>query len=163
MNRKIKILLLLAASATVTGLSVTFSKYFGFLEWVSLAPAVIALKMLCDTRRHKLRHVYLYGLFFFEIFYAVCFHWFVSLYPLDFTGLNKFYSVLVIIVAWFGLPLLQALFGGLVFVLYVMISRTAVSEKYPLINTLSFTAIYTFYEFTQTLGWWGYKDSCCRG
>ncbi len=155
MNKKTKIFLLLTVGAIFTGLSVTFSKQLGFLEWISLAPVVIALKMLCDTEGLKLRRVYLFGLFYFELFYAVCFHWFISLYPLDFTGLNNFYSVLVIIVAWFGLPLLQALFGGFVFVLYVLISRTAAAKKYPVINVLSLTAIYTFYEYTQTLGWWG--------
>ena len=155
MNRKTKILLLLASSGIVTGLSVTFSKYFGPLEWVSLIPALIALGMMCGTEGLKLRHAYLYGLFYFEIFYSVCFHWFTALYPLDFTGLNNFYSVLVIIVAWFGLSLLQALFGGLVFVLCVLISRTAVARRFSAIGLLSFTAVYTFYEFTQTLGWWG--------
>lgn len=155
MNKKATIFLLLTVGAIFTGLSVTFSKQLGFLEWISLAPVVIALKMLCDTEGLKLRRVYLFGLFYFELFYAVCFHWFISLYPLDFTGLNNFYSVLVIIVAWFGLPLLQALFGGFVFVLYVLISRTAAAKKYPVINVISLTALYTFYEYTQTLGWWG--------
>ncbi len=155
MNKRVKIFLLLAVSAVFTGLSVTFSKYFGTLEWISLVPMVIALKFLCDTEKLKFRRAYLFGLFYFEIFYAVCFHWFISLYPLDFTGLNNFYSVLVIIVAWFGLPLLQALFGGFVFVLYVAISRTTLAKRYSLINALSLTAIYPFYEFTQTLGWWG--------
>ena len=155
MSRKLKILLLLASGGLVTGISVTFSKYFGPLEWVSLIPVVIAMRMLCEYEGLKLRHAYLYGLFYFEIFYSVCFHWFTALYPLDFTGLNNFYSVLVIIVAWFGLSLLQALFGGLVFVVCVLISRTSVAKKISAVNLLSFTAVYTFYEFTQTLGWWG--------
>lgn len=155
MSKRLKIFLLLSASAVFTGLSVAFSKYFGVLEWISLVPMVIALTMLCDSEELKLRRIYLFGLFYFEVFYAVCFHWFISLYPLDFTGLNNFYSVLVIIVAWFGLPLLQALFGGLVFVLYVAISRTYLAKKHPLINVVSLAAIYPFYEFTQTLGWWG--------
>ena len=155
MNQKLKILLLLALGGILTGLSVTFSKYFGPLEWVSLIPVLIALHMLCETEGLRLRKVYLFGLFYFEIFYSVTFHWFSALYPLDFTGLNNFYSVLVIIVAWFGLSLLQALFGGLVFVLCVLISRTSVAKKHASIKILSFTAVYTFYEFTQTLGWWG--------
>lgn len=155
MSRKLKIFLLLISGGIITGLSVTFSKYFGPLEWVSLIPVVIAVRMLCDGEGTKLRHAYLFGLFYFEIFYATCFHWFTSLYPLDFTGLNNFYSVLVIFVAWFGLSLLQALFGGLVFVICVMISRTTIAKKFSAVNLLSFTTVYTFYEFTQTLGWWG--------
>ena len=155
MSRKLKIFLLLASGGIVTGLSVTFSKYFGPLEWVSLIPVIIALHTICAGERLKLRHAYLYGLFYFEIFYAVCFHWFASLYPPDFTGLNNFYSVLVIIVAWFGLSLLQAAFGGFVFVLIALISRSTIARKFPIIKILSFPPLYAFYEFTQTLGWWG--------
>lgn len=155
MNKRTKIFLFLTVSAVVTGLSVAFSKYFGLLEWISLVPLILALNLICNNEKIKLRRVYLFGLFYFEIFYAVCFHWFISLYPLDFTGLNNFYSVLVIIVAWFGLPLFQALLGGLVFVLYAAISKTTIAKKHSLINALSIVTLYTFYEFTQTLGWWG--------
>ena len=155
MNKRTKIFLFLTVSAVITGISVTFSEYLGFLEWISLIPLIIALRLISEGKKTKFRHAYLFGLYYFEIFYAVCFHWFISLYPLDFTGLNNFYSVLVIIVAWFGLPLVQALFGGLVFVLYTAVSKTHIAKKYNVVNALSIIAIYTFYEFTQTLGWWG--------
>ena len=155
MSEKAKIFLLLTGSALMTGLSVTFSKYFGIFEWISLAPMIIALNMICRAEKIKPGRVYLFGLFYFEILYAVCFHWFISLYPLDFTGLNNFYSVLVIITAWFGLPLLQALTGGLVFLIYFAISRTELAKKHAVVNVIALPCVYTFYEFTQTLGWWG--------
>ena len=110
--------ILLFSSALITGLAVAFPKYVGFAEWISLAPLILVLERLSVDTSVKLRHAYAYGLFYFECFYAVCFHWFIYLYPLDFTGLDKFGSVLVIIVACFGLSFLQAIGGGVVFLNY---------------------------------------------
>jgi len=155
MKEKTKIFILLAVGGIVSGLAVAFSKYLGFLIWVSLIPTFRALRLLTSKKELKLRHAYLYGIFYFECFYAVCFHFFFYLYPLDFTGLNGFYSILVIFIACFGLSLLQALFGGFVFVLYAVINRGQFAKKFPALPVLLFTALYTFYEFTQTLGWWG--------
>lgn len=155
MKEKNKIFIFLALGALLSGLAVAFSKYFGFLIWVSLIPMLLALGILTKRENLKLRHAYFYGLFYFECFYAVCFHFFFYLYPLDFTGLNGFYSILVIIIACFGLSLLQAFFGGFVFVLYLVAVRGKFAQKFPLTSILYFPVIYTFYEFTQTLGWWG--------
>ena len=120
---KRKILICLASSALLTGASVTFFEYFGFAVWLGLVPLFFALKGICKSTERKYRHAYAYGLFYFECFYSVCFHWFIDLYPLDFTGLDNFSSVLVIISAWFGLSLLQALFGALTFVIILAHSR----------------------------------------
>lgn len=146
---------MLFASAVLTGLSVAFSKYVGFIEWFSMIPLVLALLRIAADRKRKLRHAYLYGLFYFECFYAVCFHWFTYLYPLDFTGLDGFGSVMVILVAVFGLSFLQALFGGFLFVLFTLISRLPVMERIKPAAILLLPALYSFYEYTQTLGWWG--------
>ena len=139
----------------LTGLSVAFSKYIGFLEWFSMVPFVLAMLLISKDRKRKLRHAYLYGLFYFECFYSVCFHWFIYLYPLDFTGLDSFGSIMVIIVACFGLSFLQALFGGFAFVLFTLVSRLPVMEKLGGANLFLLPAVYSFYEYTQTLGWWG--------
>ena len=155
MKERTKIFTLLASGGILSGLAVSFSKYVGFASLFSMIPLFLALRILTERKELKLRHAYLFGLFYFECFYAVCFHFFFYMYPLEFTGLNKFYSALVVLIACFGLSLLQALFGGLVFVVYALSSRTALAKKSPIVNILSFTAIYTFYEFTQTLGWWG--------
>lgn len=155
MKNKAKLFILLAVSGVISGLAVAFSKHLGFLIWVSMIPLFFALKHLGEREGLKLRHAYFYGLFYFECFYAVCFHFFFYMYPLDFTGLSNFYSVLVIIIACFGLSLLQAFFGGFVFVVYLLVARGSMAKRFPIVKILSFTAIYTFYEFTQTLGWWG--------
>ena len=155
MNERAKIFISLAISGITSGLAVAFSKYLGFIICVSLIPLLFALKLLTDRENLKLKHAYFYGLFYFECFYAVCFHFFFYMYPLDFTGLSEFYSMLVVIIACFGLSLLQALFGGFVFVVFALIKRRSLVKNSPLLEALFFTAIYTFYEFTQTLGWWG--------
>ena len=120
-----------------------------------MIPLVLALLLISKDRKRKLRHAYLYGLFYFECFYSVCFHWFIYLYPLDFTGLDSFGSVMVIIVACFGLSFLQALFGGFAFVLFTLISRLPVMQRVKCANLFLLPAVYSFYEYTQTLGWWG--------
>ena len=155
MKERTKIFILLALSGIISGIAVAFSKYFGFLVWISLIPMISALAILSKRERLKLRHAYFYGVFYFECFYAVCFHFFWFLHPLDFTGITGIYSILVVIIACFGLSLLQALFGGLVFVVYSLTARGALAKKFPISCIFSFTVIYTFYEFTQTLGWWG--------
>ncbi len=155
MKERNKLFILLSVSSVFSGLAVAFSKQLGFMIWATLIPLILALGILAKRKDLKLRHAYFYGLFYFEYFYAVCFHFFFYLYPLDFTGLNGFYSILVIIIACFGLSFLQALFGGLVFVLYLVIARGRTAKKHPSVCIISFVAIYSFYEFTQTLGWWG--------
>ena len=127
--KKISILFCLLTSALISGAAITFFEYLGSLIWVGMIPLFAALSELCKKDGLKLRHAYAYGLFYFELFYSVCFHWFTELYPLDFTGLNNFTSILVVIIAWFGLSFLQALFGALTFVAFIAISRSSLFKK----------------------------------
>ena len=155
MNTKYKNMILLAASGILTGLAVTYPKIFGIFEWVSMIPLIYTLLEFIENREVKLSRVYLYGLLYFELFYMVGFHFFLYLYPLDFTGLDNFSSVLVIAVAWLGLSFLQALFGGIAFMVFVSVGRSKLVKKFPITGIFSFPIIYTAYEYTQTLGWWG--------
>ena len=155
MKRNYLLILMLAGAALLTGAAVAFPKIFGIFEWVSMIPLVLVLDRCADNGDIKKRHCYAYGLLYFEIFYMVCFHFFLYMYPLDFTGLDEVGSVLAIAVAWLGLPLLQALFGGFVFVIYVSVVRSRLVKRFPIVRIFSLPVIYSFYEFTQTLGWWG--------
>ncbi len=155
MKRKYELFIMLSASALLTGAAVAFPDIFGIFEWASMVPLITALMRLAEDGSVKLRRTYLWGLFYFELFYMVCFHFFLYLYPLDFTGLDEVGSVLAIGVAWLGLPFLQALFGGFVFVVFVATYRSRLAKRIPVINAFSLAVIYPFYEFTQTLGWWG--------
>ena len=152
---KHKLSLMLAASAILTGLAVAFPKIFGIFEWVSMIPMITVLCRLTEDEGVRLRRAYALGLLYFELFYMVGWHFFLYLYPLDFTGLDNFTSVIAIAVAWLGLSFLQAFFGGFAFVLFVAVGRSRLVKRYPVLAIVRFPVIYAFYEFTQTLGWWG--------
>ena len=155
MNARKRNLLLLLVSAIITGLSVTLSEYVGFLAWISMIPLALAIFGMAEEEKPRLRRIYAYGLFYFEIYYVVVFHWFTYIYPLEFTGLGNFSSLLVIITAWFGLSFLQSLFSAFLFVAAVLILRTETAKSFGIFRILSLPALYVFFEYFQTLGWWG--------
>lgn len=147
--------LCLLVSALLTGLTLVFPEV-GFFEWITLIPVGVFLLTYASQREVRLRCLYGYGLIFFWCFYLVVFHWFVNLYPLDFIdGMTKGGALAVVLVAWLGLSLLQALMGGLVFVFAGLLLRTRLSDRYPLSRPFLLAALWAFYEWTQTLGWWG--------
>lgn len=147
--------LCLLVSALFTGLTLVFPK-LGFLEWISLIPVGIFLLSYASKPEVRLRHFYGYGLVFFWSFYLVVFHWFINLYPLDFIdGMTKGGALAVVLVSWWGLSLLQALMGGTVFIFAALLLRTRLSARYPLIRPFLIAALWAFYEWTQTIGWWG--------
>ena len=78
-DKKYKIFLLLGLSGILTGLTLVFPKV-GFIEWLSLVPMALAVYALADGDKLKRRYIYLYGLFFFGVFYVVSFHWFVNIH-----------------------------------------------------------------------------------
>lgn len=154
-DKKYKRFLLLALGGVLTGLTVIVPQ-LGFLEWITLVPAVIFLLLEAQNPERKLRSLYGYGLFFFQIFYMVGFHWFVSLYPLDFIdGMTPAAAIAVVLAGCVGLSFLQALFGGLLFVALGVLFRTKLIEKYNFLKPFLLATTWAAYEWTQTLGWWG--------
>ena len=110
-------LLLLALSGALTGLTIAFPE-LGFLEWLTIIPAAIILLKRGSDKKVNLGTLYIDGLVFFYGFYLVCYHFFLSMYPLDFLAdVTNAEAAVVVVVAWFGLSLLQSLFGGFVFLL----------------------------------------------
>lgn len=154
-DKKYKRFLLLAISGILTGVTVILPQV-GFLEWITLAPAALFLIIEASDPTRKLRSLYGYGLFFFMMFYMVGFHWFISLYPLDFIdGMTPLAAIAVVLAGCVGLSFLQALFGGLLFVALGILFRTrAVSQRMAL-KTVLLALCWAVYEWTQTLGWWG--------
>ncbi len=147
--------LLLAAGGVLTGLTLVFP-VLGLLEWITLIP--VGAVLLCRVRESeaRLRSLYIDGLVFFYSFYLVCYHWFINLYPLEFVeGMTKGGALVVVAVAWFGLSLLQALMGGLVFVLAGVIAKGRLFERVPLLLAFAAAGLWSVFEWTQTLGWWG--------
>lgn len=147
--------LMLALSGILTGLCLVIPK-IGFLEWLTLVPCALFLLTLASKDGLRLRALYGYGVFFFSAFYLVNFHWFVNLYPLDFIdGMTKGAALCVVIAAWIGLSLFQAVQGGLVFVLAGIVFRSSACRRFALLKPFALAGIWAVYEWLQTFGWWG--------
>ncbi len=154
-DKRIYRFLLLAISGVLTGLMLVFPKV-GFLEWVTLVPVGIFLLAEADTPHTRMRGTYGYGFFFFFCYYVVVFHWFVNLYPLDFIyGMTPIAALAVVLAGSIGLSALQALFGGLMFVVTRLCLRSRFLSEKKLLRPFCVAGIWAVYEWTQTLGWWG--------
>ena len=108
-----------------------------------------------ERKQPRLRRLYGLGFLYFYPFYLVLWHWFVALYPMEFAGVTKGTAVLLIVLCWFGLSLLQAVFSALVFLAFGAILRTRLAKKLPCLTPFLFAAVYTVGEWTQTLTWAG--------
>ncbi len=147
-------LIMLALGGMLTALTLVFSQ-IGLLEWITLIPAAMAILGLMSDEELKLRHAYGYGLWFFMSYYCVIYHWFIELYPLEFTGMSRGAAVVVVIAGWFGLSLLQALSGGLVFLLLALLGRTHLVRRYTLLKPALAGALWGIFEWSQTFFWIG--------
>lgn len=145
----------LVLSGAFTGAMLVFTR-FGFFEWITLVPAAVVLLFRGTDKKVRLRSLYFDGFAFFYTYYIVCFHWFVYLYPLEFIdGMTKSGALAVVLLAWFGLSLLQALMGGFVFVIAGALFRCRLPQKYTFIKIFVCSGLWAVYEWSQTLGWWG--------
>ena len=138
----------LFVSALTLGLCMCFPTAVGaVIEWIAFVPAALVLFCLAE----KPRRAYLYGFFFFYIMYFATWHWVVNLYPLDFVGLSKAESVAVVALAWLGLPLIAAIVGGFVFLVFARLGKNLPSALLPFLAA----ALWVIFEWTQTLTWAG--------
>ena len=147
--------ILLAMGAVLTGLTLV-APSIGIIEWISLAPAALAMISIVKDERVRARGLYGYGFFFFFCFYLVNYHWFVNLYPLDFVeGMTKPAAVCVVIAGCVGLSAFQAFFGGLVLLLFGALARTRITEKCRVLIPVYAAALWAVFEWSQTLFWFG--------
>ncbi|MBQ7335837.1 MAG: apolipoprotein N-acyltransferase [Clostridia bacterium] len=153
-KRKTLCLPYLLIGAVLTGLTLVFPQ-IGFLEWLTMIPLFIGAYRLAGRSRYGLGKTYLYGFLTVYAYYFVVYHWITYLYPLDFVGLDSLSSIAVVIVGWLGLPLLQAIPGGLVFLLFKLMHRTEVFRRVPLLRPFAFSALWVVFEWSSTLGWTG--------
>ncbi len=79
-------------------------KNIPLLSFVLFAPFFY---MLRTAKNKKPSWYYTNGLFFFQGYLMVAFSFFVSMYPLDFTGIEGFAGILVILCCTVLLPLFQ--------------------------------------------------------
>lgn len=127
----------------------------GFLEWFSMIPLFMGAYRLCESEKCTVKRAYRYGFLTVYAFYFVIYHWIVNLYPLDFIGMDAPSSAAVVAVGWLGLPLLQAIPGGLVFVLFHAMHRSSAFRRIPLLRPLAFSALWVVFEWSATFGWTG--------
>ncbi len=151
---RIKMPLWLILSGLLTSLPLIFTK-LGFLQWVTIIPAAVILMRRAADRSVKLRKLYGMGVLFFGAYYALSFHWFFYMYPLDFAGLSNAASLAVVLVACLGLGLFQAVQTALVFLLFGIITRNELCEKHSIIKPFCAAALWVIFELWQTVGWWG--------
>ena len=154
-DKRIGKLLCLGLSGVLTGLTLVFPK-IGFFEWITLVPVALFVLSELEKDKYRARSVYGYGFFFFMCFYVTAFHWFVNLYPLEFIdGMTPPAAIAVVLAGAVGLSALQAFFGGFAFVLMRVILKTRLMTERRVLRPFALAALWTVYEWTQTLGWWG--------
>ena len=144
----------LMLGAVLTALTLVVPE-IGLLEWLSLALMLFGVLRLFENRACTARKAYAYGFLTVYVYYFIIYHWIVNLYPLDFVGLDEASSLVVVLVGWFGLPILQAVLGGFVFLLYRLIERGEVASRLPILKPFAFAALWMIFEWCSTLGWMG--------
>lgn len=154
-DKRWKRFLLLGVSAVLTGLTVVFPQ-IGLLAWISLIPAGIVIFDVIASDGIRARGVYGYGFFFFACYFAVIFHWFVDMYPLDFIdGMTPAAAIFICLAGCIGLSCFQAAIGGFAFVLIRLLFRTHVLTRFKYLRPFCVAGIWAIHEWSQTLGWWG--------
>ena len=143
--------LILPLGGILFALTVIFPQ-IGSFEWIALIPALLAILTLIPNPTVKYRRLYGLGLVFFWPFYAVNFHWFFYMYPLDFAGMSRPASAVVVTVAWIGLSLFQALGAALLFPLFGLAVRGRWLSRYPILHPVLMAALWTALEW-----WWAHS------
>ena len=127
----------------------------GFMQWISIIPCAIVLYIIADGEKITKKSAYLLGFSFFMSYYAVVFHWFIYMYPMEFAGISKGAALVVVIFATLGVSLVQSLFSSWLFVIFTLFAKSSAAKKYPLLTPLSLPALWVIFEWWQTIGWWG--------
>ncbi len=143
-----------ALGAIATALMLVFPQV-GFLEWFTMIPLVWAAVRICRDDRFGPGAVFFSGFLTAFSFYFVLYHWLVYIYPLDFIGMNNAASVAVVAAGWIGLPSLNGIVGGILFLLFRWMHRSGVFEKIPALRPIAFASLWTAFEWCTTQTWMG--------
>ena len=127
----------------------------GWLQWIAMVPLMVGVYQTDEDPSVTAGRMYKYGFLTVYAYYLVIYHWFFALYPLDFVGLNHTESMVVILAGWLGLSLLQAIPGGLVFLLYRLLGKTGFYDRAPLLRPFVFAGLWVCFEWCSTLSWAG--------
>ena len=146
--------LLLPLGGVLTALTLILPQ-IGFLEWITLTPALLYLFGRAERTETRYRHWYLLGFLYYFSFFFTVFHWFLRLYPMEFADVSKGEAALLVAICWVGLSLLQSFFAAFSFPLFAFLCRHPVVKRAPLLTPFLFAAVYTAFEWGQTLFWYG--------
>ena len=146
-------LLFLLSGALLLGLTVIFPQ-LGILSWIALIPSMAVILIRLPDPSIRLRKLWETGFLFFFAYYLVNFHWFLYMYPLDFTGMSKPVALLVVAIAWFGLSAFQALGAAFVFLLTGLALRSEFISKKPLLHPVIFASLWVAWEWFQANSGW---------
>ena len=150
--RKHRYILLLMSGMMAT-LGVVYPQYFGALAWLSLVP--VGLVLMARGDKARIGGLYLYGFVFYLVYYVMSYHWFISMYPMDFAGLTPGAAAGVIALAVFGISAFQAALSALIFPIFGLLCRTVVLQKLPVLRPLLMACLWVVNEWSQTIGWTG--------
>ena len=145
--------LILSVGSVLFALTVIFPR-IGALEWIFLIPALLVFLGIATDPAVKYRRLYGLGLVFFWPFYAVNFHWFFYMYPLDFAEMTRGASAVVVLVACLGLSLFQALGAALLIPLMGVATRGRWLSRHPFLHPLLFACLWTALEWWQGHSGW---------
>lgn len=145
--------LLLLSGAVLLGCSVIFPQ-IGLLEWVALIPAIPVILTLTADPTVKYRRLYFMGLCFFGVFYVINFHWFLYMYPLDFAGMSRAASAVVVGFACLGLSLFQAVGAALLFPMMGVAVRGRWLSRHTVLHPILFACLWTGLEWWQAHSGW---------
>ena len=143
----------LPISGVLFALTVIFPQ-IGAFEWIALIPAILTILPVTADPTVKYRRLYGLGLVFFWAFYAVNFHWFFYMYPLDFAGMTRAASAVVVTVACLGLSLFQALGAALLLPLMAVALRGKWLSERTFLHPFLFAALWTGLEWWQAHSGW---------
>lgn len=154
-EKKHQIFLYLTLSGILSGLCMAFPTLLGaVIEWLAFIPAALALH--CASKKGcSLKQAFGGGFWLIYSQNVIVYHWFVSFYPLEFTGMSKLGAAGVVIVAVFGLPILAAIFGGVMGMIVLRVSQLPVSNKYPIFLPFTYASAYVLCEWIRTKFWFG--------
>ncbi len=100
---------------------------------------------------------YLYRGFFFGYgFHLGVYHWFVSVYPLDFIAdFSALEAIGVVCVAWFGLSLVSTCCYAFIHPTFALAARLSFVRRHPFLLPPLFASVFTVFSYLITLTWAG--------
>lgn len=134
------ILCILSGIITAVGFK---SPDYNFLIWFSLIPC---LYVLFGSNIRYMKQSFCVMFYFALTFYIILFSFLWGLYPLDWRGFTNNQSIVLILFAWIGLSLFEALFVALMGLIWFILNKVIK------IKWLTITLLWIIMEWSQGLG-----------